>query len=553
MIKVNNQYDHRILKYVFVAIPVITGLFFILPLFNFESLWADEFYQAICVRRYKEAPMGILTFFIGNKWTEVFGFSLLNLRILAAVEGVLAITITSIFSYRCTKNAILSAFSFLLACLLYKYAAFPIYNWDSGTYLFDAIAICLMISLISHPSKIKYVLLGIIIGLMTLGRLPSGIFIVFSCVLIFIANKYNSSGFNSPKAIFYVLAGWIFAILLLLTIIYDSPLNFFSYLKLENTVPRHSLIHDGKYLFDRLWKISWISTAKWFPGLGCMLIAVVLPYIRKRIISILIVSFWLIFCLLLAFQRYTEYQMPMALGGDSVVGFALILVYPIYCTLKNKKTNPIVNIKLWGVVAILISMSFGSDGYFERSLTAFVVPILITIVWNVNIKPLKTYIISTFTVCIPVFAIMLSCYFCLLGRKIYQNETYSLSFPVFKEIIFKTEFFGIQLNEVKDAIPHLQKNGTKFAYLANPQLVEVVYGQNQGISFHRFGEELSMPEVWEKNRDNILPQIDAVVYPSSLDLIEAVTVLDDLKNEGFTNIKKIGGAIVMYRDNFKCK
>ena len=108
-----------------------------------------------------------------------------------------------------------------------------------------------------------------------------------------------------------------------------------------------------------------------------------------------------------------------------------------------------------------------------------------------------------------------------------------------------------ELKNTEEAIPLLQKNNVKFAYSGNHGLIELRYGRNNGISFHQFMVDLNNDYTWLKYKDSIISNVDAIVYPCHLYDSTIGFVINDLKEEGFSDVDTIGSAVIIYRDGYR--
>lgn len=520
------------------------SLFF---MFNYTGNFSDETYQSLCVRNYSEAPLGLFSFYIGHLWTKAFGFSIFNFRLLTILGSILAVGMSSAYSYRITHNIILTAASFLLGCVLMRAAAFYFYNWDSGIYFFDSIALCLLISVISRPSTIKYILLGVVTALISLGRCPSVIILPLSILIITIANRYNKSSYNSAVAGGIIIISWLITSLVIISLILGSPSQYISSIAEGNVVSGHSPISNFKMLFKRLTYISYFTGIRWFPGLGCIFLALICPHIKRRWIKVMFNAAWIIYCLLFTFQSFLEDGgIPLNIGGDTPVGLGFLLAYPIYRLFRPSPIDHILNLKLWAVFILLISMSFGSDGYWERMITGFMVPVLIALLWKSKIKTLKVYTGYLAVISLVVFFSMNWFNFFNINRKYDAvNVPVSTTFP-FEGIRF-TKYNEEEIRNLQEAILYLRDNNIKYAPIGHHLDLQLIYGNDDGITFNDFHGDLYNRRDWPIYKDEILERVDAVVYPLNIPYIDYDVILEDLDKAGFTDSVQMGNAIIRFR------
>lgn len=83
--------------------------------------WTDEAYQALSVRNYSDAPIGMLAFYIGNLWTRLAGDGLYQLRLLMVICYQISIAASCLFLYRKTGQPLLSSLLFLMLCVAARF------------------------------------------------------------------------------------------------------------------------------------------------------------------------------------------------------------------------------------------------------------------------------------------------------------------------------------------------------------------------------------------------------------------------------------------------
>lgn len=100
----------------------------------------DEFYQALSVRDYTNAPLAPLSFYIGNIWCRIFGETIVNLRILSSLFASTGIAIGCLYLYRKCNCTRLCCLTFLIMNLGTNLST-RIYNWDVGSVPFLMMAL----------------------------------------------------------------------------------------------------------------------------------------------------------------------------------------------------------------------------------------------------------------------------------------------------------------------------------------------------------------------------------------------------------------------------
>lgn len=514
---------------------------------DYGGLSPDEMFQTICVRRYNELPLGLLVFWIGHLWTDLFGFSLLNLRYLTSIEYLLTMGVTTAYLYENTRNLRLSGLVFLLGCVLLRIGAFYIYNWDSGSYLFDGIALCLVLSLISRPNLKKAFFLGLAIGLMTLGRTPSGIFLPIACIIAWLSTKEHDNKKMRNRIPLMILTGWFITMVLFTTIILGSPWEYILLFAEGNVISGHSPINDFNRLWSRFYFMLDILPYIWFFGLSTILIALLLAKLNnKKIIFRCILCIWMIFCILNSYWMSKRASNNLIDGMDTPLGLGLLLALPIYNLFTRKiKHNRFIRFKLWVCFLTVLSFAFGSDAFQERWIFAFTIPVIIAILWKVPSKSLKKFL-KYF-----VFISTLS----FSSMWIIHVISIKLSFREFvKSEIPLLEGLNLEKNKIKNLegiynmINDLRKQGIPYVFAGDHLLSEMLAGADEGVSFHQFHANISECEDWDNYRDTAINKVDAVIVsPGDMSRFNK-TLFNDLKKEGFSESARYENLILFKRD-----
>lgn len=538
-------------NFIILSLCIIAGIAVMFSLLNARSFWGDEVYQTLCVRNYKEAPLGVLVYYIGHLWTSLFGFNMMNLRYLAAIETTLAIGVTSFYLYRITKQPLLTGFSFLLGCVLMKLCEFTLYNWDSGTYLFDSLAICCLVSSIGKPSRCKFIALGALIAFMALGRLTSGIFLLFTVIIIVFACKDTRSSFSTLQSLLLIVFSFCITFFLITFLILEFPLEYFNLLRDGKVVSGHSFQNDGYRLVCRLASIIQRMAVFWFPGIGCLFMALIFQKIKRKYVKILFLCLFTCYCLLLSYdieKANVWMGIPLCIGGDGIIGFGLLLAYPIFNLFERGEKNKIFILKLWAVFFLIISISFGSDAFFERMASGFLVPLLVGLIWQLKIVKLRNYLISLIGISLMVFASLFAFTYLYLNisyNKYYSSPILSQGTPFEGIITYFDEEEGAF--NIKEAVGFLNDHNIPFSPLEDHQMVELLYGPHNGLSFHEYHEKLHEVNGWLVYGDSITNNVDAFVYSDCLPPKREM-MLEHIKANGFTDTLRVGNAIIYFRE-----
>lgn len=523
---------------------VAGGVALMFSVLNYSGFWPDEIFMTNCMRHYSEAPLGLLTFYVGHLWIEWFGYSLLNLRVLTAILSTLAVGVSSFYLYRLTRRPLLASVVFLLCCLLMKLCSFPFPNWDSFTYLFDAIAACMLVGLVARPSSPAYFILGVVSGLMTLGRLPSGILLPLAIIIVTLANRINGSAYPPARAGLLILGGWLLTMFLLTFLILGDPTLYPRLILDGNTVSGHNPGEDGVRLIRRLAAVCNKATSTCAFGAGTLVLAILFPKIHSKKLRAAILSLYVLLSLSLAYYiAQVDRQFPFILGGDAVIGLGLLLAYPVYRLFRPVEKNRLLDLQLWAVAAVLFTMMFGSDAYFERLITALVIPILIGLLWRLRLPSIHTFLKHDISLNLTVFSII------TLFALPYIVRAHTTWGNLHTQAPFAgiwSEYPTVETDNLKEGIGYLRGRGERFAVVGNHQLAELIYGPLEGISFLEFHDYASR---WAKDRDRLLENMDAFIYCDTLPtgIKDYAVVFDDLRRHGFTDTLKVGRSVILYR------
>lgn len=541
---------------ILVILCIAAGCITMFMLVNLETLHSDQLYQALCVRRYREAPLGLLVYWIGHLWCDLFGFSLLNLRILTSIELTLSVGIASCFLYSMTRNSVLSAAMFLTGCLLLRAGTFDIYNWDTGIYIFTTVSLCLMVSYVKKQSPSTLLWLGFFIGLTTLGRTPSAILLPLSLIWVWYAS-YEKKGVKQHTVNFCVICiGWLAAMLIFTSIILGSPEEYIKSFLDGNLISGHSPTSDYKRLSDNLIRVFCLVPTIWFMGLGTILTSVLLVRIKKPYLVFIILALWVLF----NFSRQSLFashtvKTDLDHGIDTPFGISLLIIPPLLALFfKNYKISRETKTLLWACVIILIGISFGSDVFMRRMTVGFSIPIIMGILWNIKFSPLTRFI-KTY---IPVAIITLVTAFYTHTFTIYTIRNIDKDF--FKKTDIKP-FDGLtiaspRINEIESAykaVTLVRKQGFPYIYLGNHYLTELAAGPDAVTRFHDYHLELYQYHNWINNKEIFINNIDVAIYPLEGPYYELPAVVDDLKKEGFTDSIRMNKTVILYRHNPKNK
>lgn len=529
---------------------VVLGCVSMFVLDGYGAPGRDEQFQTLCVREYSNAPLGLLVFWIGHLWTEWLGFSMLNLRILTSIESLLAVGVTSLFLYRRLRNPMLAGVVFLLGCILLRTTGFYLYNWDSGTYLFDAISICLLISCIQRPGTIKLIGLGVAIALMTLGRLPSGLFLPLALIIIWLSQAESPTK-TKLNSMLTVSTGWLLTVILLTWIILGSPVRYIELLTGGNIVTGHSPVEDYDWIVYCVKKLVLTTPRYQSTAFACVIIAVACAKIKSRWNRVIwgCLTLWGVLFVALGFILPRGiYSHKWFFGYDMPFDFGLLIAVPIYNLFHKEKIrlNRETKLSLWACLALLAAMAFGSDAFWERCISGFIIPVLICLLWPVKREGFHRFMryfvaVATITFCAIFIGHNIS-----LWLHLKDMEPISGS-----KVMNGIRGSSISIDEAlksRDAINKVRKEGIPYIYLGNHLGANLETGQDEGFSFHNYHFQFTYYDYWQRFGADYIDKADAVIYLPDFHDYEYDLIVPELRTMGFTREEKEGDAIILYRE-----
>lgn len=441
---------------------------------------------------------------------------------------------------------------FLLGCLMTRAETFYFYNWDTGTYLYNAIALCLILDIISKPSAFKSFFLGVAIALMTLGRVPSGIFLPCVIILILISSKYSFG--NNPKVTFRLLCalvcGWILTMIVLTWIILGNPLDYFGLFKSENIISGHNPVKDIPILHGRFAQMILDLDRTWFFGIICSLLAILFVKLKCKTTRFIILCIWIVYTVLYSYY-YTaaSIEIDFNFGMAFPIAFALLSALPILCVFK--KTFVITSqykLMLWAVGLLILSTVFGSDSITSRLAVGYILPSVVSVLWVFKNKDLNDFIRNLIGISLISFSALMTTHI-IRVRSIMAIYEKSVLFP-YQGLKLRAPVYD-EISSAGEAIQKVRKAGIPYVYIGEPNLAELSFGVSEGVSFHEYHTSLNRPRDWHANKCSFIDKVDAAVYTPVFKESDFYKILDDLKKEGFDKEELVGNAVILYRNERK--
>lgn len=371
------------------VVLIILGIYVIFNNIFYCGFVGDENYQALCVKDYKNSPLATLLFFNGYVWTNMFGFSIMSLRILCRICYLFAICVGCVYSWNKTNNILLTSLIFSISCLISNLGGFGIYNWDTGAYPIEALWILAILIYLDKPLWSRLFILGIISGIMTATRLPLVSNIIIALYVIIIANKHYKK--TKQHILLQSLTGMTVMFVTYLAIMVALVGSLSGLEKLidsGNIISGHSINSMPSYIwrFKNLFPFVFLS---WFPITVCYLFP---AFGTNKTVNFKNWTLSLFFCIITGWAilrigaLMENYDNPIfGLGFPLLlIPTLLIIVFHVECksTYDCNNTFFFTRSKCIVLLATIFMIGLGSDAMFERWNSVFLFPIAIGVIWN---------------------------------------------------------------------------------------------------------------------------------------------------------------------------
>lgn len=549
-------YSHSVwVKGIWIIISIIVAYCAISIMRGWGNINFDEAYQTWAVLNYKDMRTAPLTFWLGSKWLDIMGVKVLNLRLLTAIVGSLAVLISCIYAWIRTKNIFLFGLLLMVSMWCWRSDAFMLYNWDTGSFIWDVLALIAIVEYFRKPTLCKAILCGIGCGIMTLGRMPSGIIAFLWLLFAFLQARRNQcrNKYLLWKIIGFALA-YVLVFISILWLTYGSPMNYFATLN-QGVVSGHSLSNIGNYKW-RLYSMYSYFAFIYFPAILCLLLCllcrrrlldfkIVYPGEKRNLTSILTLF---AICMIMSVWTSKLFHEPgteglLSCSAPIVVGFLLMIPIRNFAN-PDKMKMQVALWEMWGCGIVIFSMIFGSDAYVERIEGGITLPVIVAILWQTNYKSIRKFV---------VLALSLWLFCCVginLGHWKVQNAecnyTCGKTTGIY-EGIRSTENIDSIVSVLTPAINEVKQNNETYILLDNRNRYGLIFGYDNGPSYNEFHFNSTMPDHWTDDKLKLLDHVDAIIYRTdyALDEIKLQKSIELMEKQGYADRRKTGGSTIL--------
>lgn len=508
----------------------------------------DESFQALCVADYRNSPLGMLAFYIGHLWQQLAGATVLSLRCLASLEMLIAVGVGSFYLYRRSRRAMLSAGVFAICVTIARATAFQLYNWDSGSYLFDAVALVAVASFLRGGDSRQVFLAAIAAACMALARVPSVIFIPI--IFGFVWAGCRRHGFT-PRATALTLTLYTVSVaataLLLVTLICGSPAEYLASFRPENIITGHSP-SDLHLWLDRLRDYSSTQLIWLAPSVGALWIALFLyrlrpghPWLCAGLILMLIA-----FSALIYHHRdawcYFEWN---SLGTDLPLLVFMLLLFPAWnLTHSGSPRLNTPRLELWWCAAMAMMMTLGSDTFYERMCGGFILPVVIAAGWPAAITSHGMLRLgrNALLLSLAVFGAVVAEQWVMKAR--INTTVPPPRYAPLRGLRVPADLLNwLEVNEA--AVNSARTLGMRYVICANRFIPQLVLGRDNGPRLSIFHIDTSNPSQWPPEQNLAIDSAQMVIFNGVI--TPGHLVFDHLRTLGFSEVASRCGVQIFVR------
>ncbi len=478
----------------------------------------DEGYQLMCVENYSTSPLGMFSYWTGHLWMNLFGGEVLALRALVSLTMLLAIFIGCFYCWRRTGNMLLAAALVPVCAMGNRLGDFPIFNWDTGTYLYDAIALVALLSFTERPRWWKAAVAGAAIALMTLGRLPLGIELLLAMAVVWASCRAAGLGWSRILTFWGIgLGAFTVCALLAMTAMCGSPAAYAASFVPENFITGHGA-GDLSAIVRRLWYL--LPRQIWYLAIGMLAlaaaVAVCLARRHKAAVAVTATCALIYYSTLMIIEgQYGSVWSWLFLGSFLSVFLIVLFWYPMARMMRpaDNPGAPVPWLQLLTILGFITLISFGSDTFFERMCGVFALPMAVGVTWPLmrggERHMLKVYLIFFMVAFGSIWT----------TRQYHQYRLYRVPMDEFPHqrglLAHPVQYGGYKVNRA--AIESCRRNGKSYMVFGARLNLLYTFGPDDGYPYHWFDSHLfRYPGGYIEAIKPYAERTDAVIYAGEM-------------------------------------
>lgn len=494
---------------------ILAGLLVLLSGIPVTYMDNDEAYQALSCISYRNSPLAMLCFAVGNLWMRLFGDSLFSLRFLAFLCYLSAIGTGCIYLYKKTSIPLVLVSSvFLISCLAANIGGFRIYNWDTGAYPSEVIALLSFFLFINRPTRLRAIFCGAAIGLMTLYRIPLICFIFLFIPLVFLTskkgNRFSTANFKMAGLTLLSMAA---TILIGGSMMCGSPSTYIASFNSENIITGHAVDSIGRKIWH--WKtLTPRVVINWMPLLSALACCIV--YIAARRHKRTVAGFGLLFCAVISWCL-VKLHGQVCLYADPwfTIGLPLCCIPAFYPMISNFISAPdsahpfpdktVLKGVCVGLLPLFIAL--GSDTLVERLNASFAIPFAVAVAFPYSNEKIRSILFSWLRFSLFALAVV---WIFMMWHALKESKPIDPPIPYHQHTLmrkFDADMFHDMQRDIAGFAPD-----TKYSFWgSNRYMFLYTYGRSDAFPLQKFHiKDMPEPEMTAN-----LPKLDYLflVYP----------------------------------------
>lgn len=515
------------LKNILVWVFVVCGIVCSFVGMQYPGLgYGDEGYQLLCIDNYMEAPAGMLSYYIARGWQEIFGDSVIGMRVLASLLTTAAVAVGCLYMCCLTRDKLASAVMFFCCVITARISDFNLFNWETGSFLFASVSLLLMLSLLKSVALWKYLLLGVFLALTAMAKITMIIEVVPAIIVAAYVNKGKTR--QAILAVSVGFAGFLVALLSVTQFMTGGIACYIAAFVPDNITSGHTAGDWSRYV-DRFLDSMPFQLAVWGPAILCMPMAVLFHKLGSvgKIVLICMYVMWSAMTLWL-FDNLSDYEYPLLGCGMPLLVYVVCFAAIWNRCAKRSDKLSVARPVLWVIFGYVLLIGFGSDSSFERCTIVFALPMAVGELWLSVKGRARRLLVNILAVGFAGIITMWGCRMVMEARLgIYDGSEFTRC-----QYLKLNQRVYSQLSEVANAIECLDKDGCDYVIFGDRYPALAVFGNDNGLSIHQFGQLLHDGPAGIDRLKTVASGRDAVllVAPAADNCTELESMLYD---EGF--------------------
>lgn len=493
----------------------------------------DECYMALCCRYYTDQPMAMLTFYVGWLWMQLFGDQVISLRLLATLCYFLATFFPVYYFYRRTRNLNWAVFIASVVLVVIECTQIKFYGWDAGVYVYESALLTLCMFYIDNPSKKKGILMGMVLALMVLARVPSGVLGIPAVLWCAVAGA-RRRGYNAAWIWGIVLRGmvtFVVTAVLVMCVMKGSPIAYLQSWVPDNIITGHGF-RDMRYGYIcwMLYDLYFFENTYSFWNDAILAIIFLLPFDSKsrNVLGLILLS-------LVCWRRVVLHQTSLLPWMCIIFGLLLyIIIRKIIARLRHGRVDDVkIDLIQFAMIFIFAFVPVvGSDRILVRVTVFYSIPFIM--VW---LYPWRNGIIKWFLLFMTLPAMCYGVYGRV--RDLERCQRMDDVLPYHRYILEYPDNPGY-ITPLKPVVARLEKEGKKFGSFGEFRYGPVYLFEKEKPyrlnTFHNY-----YPEETEAVVRDLAHHLDALfIQPNNTPALSFDRIQEILYSEGFVHTTVAG-------------